>query len=261
MHGKNRPGPRYESRVPFPENVRTVHIERLWRHEREVARARTRVGISVERSLDWLVLLSLARDWSQGLDPDVAATTAAVELPRTTVKRSLDGLAEREVVLLERCRQDGRRRLIRPGPAFNELFNPLFERVYDLLEDMREPVPEAARKIAESLVDAVLITDAPPPGKSPTIISANKAFTDLTGYSEVETVGQAPTMLQGEDTKDEAREEIRTAIDSRRGGSTTLVNYKKDGSPYLCHLTVTPIRDDSGAVRYFLGIARDIGNI
>lgn len=261
MHGKTRPGPRYESRVPFPENVRTVHIERLWRHEREIARARNRVGLSPERSLDWLVLLSLARDWSQGLDPDVAATTAAVELPRTTVKRSLDGLVERGAVTLERCRQDGRRRLIRPGPDFDNIFNPLYARVYELIEDMREPIPEAARRIAEALTDAVLITDAPAPGKAPTILAANSAFTELTGYTEEETVGRTPRMLQGDGTDGVQKQEIREAIDARRGGSTTLINYKKDGSPYLCHLTVTPIRDDSGAVKYFIGIARDLGSV
>jgi PAS domain S-box-containing protein len=259
MHGKTRPGVRYDARLPFLQNDRTLRLERLWRFERDVARARAQVGLSAERALDWLVMLSLARDWSQGLEPDVAATTAAVELPRTTVKRSLDGLAERDAVTLYRCKKDGRRRLIRPGPHFAEIFDPLLAKVADIMDSARETSESLARRMIAVMSEPVLVTDAPSPGNAPVIIAANTAFTRLTGYTEEEVLGKSPEMLQGEDTETGPKTRIRQAIDRRKGGSATLVNYRKNGTAYDCELTISPIRDEEGAVQLFMGIARSVG--
>lgn len=259
MHGKTRPGIRYDARVPFLQTDRTLRLERLWRYERDVARARAHAGLSAERALDWLVMLSLARDWSQGMEPDVAATTAAVELPRTTVKRSLDGLVERDAVTLYRCKKDGRRRLIRPGPRFSDIFNPLLDKVADVLDSARESPESLARRMISVMSEAVLVTDAPAPGHSPTIIAANQAFTRLTGYTPEEVIGQTPKMLQGTGTDEETRAKTRQAIDRRKGGNVTLVNYRKNGSAYDCELTLSPIRDEDGAVNLFMGIARNAG--
>jgi len=258
MHGQSRSGPRYESRIPFQGSQRSVSIERMWRFEREVSRARQDVDMSVERSLDWLVMLSLARDWSQGIVPDVASTTATVELPRTTVKRSLDSLLDKDVVVIERCRRDGRRRLIKPGMRFDEVFDPLFEKVYELIEEMGHSLGQAVNAVVDTMSDAVLITSAPPPGESPRIIGTNDAMSELTGYSYDEVIGKSPSMLQGDGTSEAARQRLRKAIEKREGTTETLVNYRKDGSTYLCELTLTPLQDENGAIQYFMGIAREV---
>ncbi len=250
-----------DRRAPKDDHIDdwAARIERQWDFERAIARARSQAGLSLERSLDWLVMLSLARDWTKGLSPDVATTTSALDLPRTTVRRSIDGLVARKAISLHRDDRDTRRQIIEPDAGFHAIFNPLFQRISDLLADQQETVPDVASRLSESITDAVLITDAPAPGQVPIILSANSAFSRLTGYSSEEAVGKAPTMLQGEGTDPAIRRTIRNAIDRRCGTSGALVNYRKDGTSYLCHLTVTPISDEAGIVRYFMGIARDIG--
>lgn len=232
-------------------------IDRLWLHEREVFRLRAKAGLSAERSLDWLLLLSLARDWQQGARPDVASTTTALGLPRTTVKRGLDFLASRGAIELEQSDLDRRRRLIHKSRGFDALFLPLLTEITRLMIDLQEPLLETARRLSFALSDAVLITDAPAPGGAPKVLSANPGFTDLTGYSEGEILGRSPAMLQGEETDAAVRDEIRRAIDERRGTSGALTNYRKDGSAYPCHLTLSPLMEN-GEVRLFMGIARDL---
>lgn len=232
-------------------------IDRLWRHERAVFKLRADSGLSAERSLEWLLLLSLARDWRNGAVPDVASTTKALKLPRTTVKRALDFLKEREAIELVLSDQDRRRKIIQKSSNFDALFMPLLSEISQLMESLHEPMLDTARRLSHSLKDAVLITDAPNRGVSPKVLSANPAFTALTGYMEQEVLGQSPAMLQGKNTDEAVRRDLRAAIDERRGTSGAITNYRKDGSAYRCHLTLSPL-SELGEVKLFMGIARDL---
>jgi hypothetical protein len=72
-------------------------------------------------------------------------------------------------------------------------------------------------------------------------------------------------MLQGPDTHEAIRARLRHAIDARQPARETLTNYRKDGSSYLCELTLEPLSagapqaGERGAADFFLGTARDVG--
>lgn len=101
----------------------------------------------------------------------------------------------------------------------------------------------------------MLITD-PRQDDNP-IIFANRAFTELTGYSQNELVGRNCRLLQGPDTDKAAIAKIRDAISEARDVSVDILNYRKDGGSFWNALFVSPVRDKGGAVIYFFASQLD----
>ena len=107
--------------------------------------------------------------------------------------------------------------------------------------------------------DSILITRATPlqePG--PEIVFANRAFETLTGYSQAETLGRTPRMLQGSDTDSEAMARIHHALARGESVSEELLNYAKDGTPYWVEVSISPVMSESGEVSHFVAVERDI---
>jgi len=90
------------------------------------------------------------------------------------------------------------------------------------------------------------------------IVYANLGFERLTGYSRDAALGENCRFLQGEDSQQEAIEEIRDAIREERSCSVEILNYRKDGAPFWNRLSITPILDTEGHATHFLGIQSDI---
>jgi len=104
--------------------------------------------------------------------------------------------------------------------------------------------------------DTILI--AGPPEHDNPIIYANPAFYQLTGYTPEETLGHNCRFLQGPDTDRDVVAKIRTSLQAKQGCQVTLLNYRKDGTPFWNELTLTPTRDASGNVINFIGVSRDV---
>ena len=102
----------------------------------------------------------------------------------------------------------------------------------------------------------IIITDALKPGNP--IIYANPAFTRITGYGSQEILGKSPGILQGPQTDPEAIEEIRRAVREGRDCHLTLINYRKDGTPFWNELVISPVRDETGRLTHFVGIQTDV---
>ena len=87
----------------------------------------------------------------------------------------------------------------------------------------------------------------------------NKAFCDLTGYSEDEILGRNCRFLAGEDTDLGATEQIRAAIRGRTPVLVDILNYRRDGSAFRNGVMITPLYADDGELRFFLGSQVDLG--
>jgi len=125
---------------------------------------------------------------------------------------------------------------------------------WDVTDEKRE---EQQRRllstVLESAVNAVLIADAE--GR---INWVNAAFTDLTGYSPEEVVGQNPRILKS-GKHDEAF--YRKMWDTISRGNTwhgQLVNRRKNGSLYTEEMTILPVLGVYGAIASFVCIKRDV---
>jgi len=90
------------------------------------------------------------------------------------------------------------------------------------------------------------------------IVFANRAFQDLTGYTEEEVLGRNCRFLQGAHTDREAVSELRQAVEKRRAVSVELLNYKRDGTPFWNACFIGPVFDRDGKLLYFFASQLDV---
>ncbi|WP_018864256.1 MULTISPECIES: PAS sensor domain-containing protein [Thioalkalivibrio] len=104
--------------------------------------------------------------------------------------------------------------------------------------------------------DGVVIAERE--GDDHILIYVNRAFEELTGYRSEEILYRDCRFLQGDDTDQEARAEIRASIRENRPCRVTLRNYRKDGSLFWNELSLTPVFNDEDHLTYYIGIQKDI---
>lgn len=87
----------------------------------------------------------------------------------------------------------------------------------------------------------------------------NPAFVAMCGYSLEELRGKKlGPILQGEMTDPAAVARMRSAMQEHRPCRETVVNYRKDGSPYRVDIAITPILDDAGEPLWFVAREREL---
>lgn len=104
--------------------------------------------------------------------------------------------------------------------------------------------------------NGVVMADASQPGMP--LVYANDVFYALSGYAPDEVLGHNCRFLQGPDTDPEAVTAIRWAIRERQPAEVTLLNYRKDGTPFWNHLSLSPVFDAKGSCTHYIGIQQDI---
>src|SRR3954454_6472970 len=103
----------------------------------------------------------------------------------------------------------------------------------------------------------MLITD--PTQRDNPIQLANAAFCALTGYEKPEILGRNCRFLTGPGTDPMASSNLRTAIEQERSALVELINYRRDGSPFRNGVMISPLFDEDGKLRWFLGSQVDLG--
>lgn len=86
----------------------------------------------------------------------------------------------------------------------------------------------------------------------------NRAFTEITGYSTFEVLGRNPRLLKSGAQTREVYQELWRSILAGRVWHGEMTNRRKDGSLYREEMTITPVLDALGAVRYFIGMKQDV---
>jgi class 3 adenylate cyclase len=66
--------------------------------------------------------------------------------------------------------------------------------------------------------------------------------------------------LQGNKTSQPSIDQLRAAIKAGEHCTVTLLNYRKDGTPFWNELTISPIYDDNDNLSHFVGIQADISD-
>lgn len=125
-------------------------------------------------------------------------------------------------------------------------------------EQLAETVEELQLK--ERAIDEapVGLTIAEPDGRDNPLVYANAEFEDLTGYEQSDIEGRDCRFLQGEETSDEPRRRLRSAIDAEEPVSVDIVNYRKNGRKFWNKVEVAPIRNADGEVTNYVGFQTDI---
>lgn len=90
------------------------------------------------------------------------------------------------------------------------------------------------------------------------IMFASPGFLEMTGYTRSEVMGRNCRFLQGEHTDHETVGQIRKAISHGQDIGVTILNYKKDGTPFWNQLFVAPLADQQNNVRFHVGVQRNL---
>jgi diguanylate cyclase (GGDEF)-like protein/PAS domain S-box-containing protein len=113
-----------------------------------------------------------------------------------------------------------------------------------------------ASTVYDNTADGIVITD--PDG---TIVSINRAFTEITGYAASEAVGANPRMLQSERQTEDFYQRMWTAIREAGIWQGEIWNRRKNGELYPEWLTITALKSPQGEVRNYVGVFSDISAI
>lgn len=85
------------------------------------------------------------------------------------------------------------------------------------------------------------------------MIFVSDEFEAQTGYASAEAIGRNCRFLQGPRTSSHAVEAIRQALQAQTRFTIDIVNYRKDGEPFLNRLRIRPIYDGEGRLIFFAG--------
>ncbi len=105
---------------------------------------------------------------------------------------------------------------------------------------------------------AVMITDGD--GR---IVSANQAFTELTGWSAEDAIGQSPRILSSGRQDADFYEGMWAALRAEGHWEGELWNRRKDGEVFPEHLTIDAIRADAakgaeGAITHYVAVFSNV---
>ena len=110
-----------------------------------------------------------------------------------------------------------------------------------------------AATVFDSTADGVTIA-----GRDGNIIAVNRAFTEITGYSEAEAQGKNPRFLQSGLQSGPFYQNMWHAIQHEGRWSGEIWNRRKDGSIFPESLTISAVRDAANEVTHYVGVFSDI---
>ena len=107
--------------------------------------------------------------------------------------------------------------------------------------------------VVEQTADTVMITD-----KAGTVEYVNPAFISTTGYSKEEAVGHSSKLLKSGKHSRLFYKKLWETILSGNPFQASMINRKKSGDLFHTEKTITPLKDNSGAITHFVSTDKDI---
>jgi PAS domain S-box-containing protein len=216
-----------------------------------------------ESTLGWTLAELRSRPWLEFVHPDDIDFTFDIERQCHTLKA---GHTPIQLKNRYRCRDGSYRWLSWRLSAYENGVS------YGIAQDVtqsnwrgsgayRTEVQETVKLRDQALTASsvgIVIADARLPDMP--LIYINPAFERITGYSAAEVLGYNCRFLQGKQTSQPAVAQLRAAIKAGEHCTVTLLNYRKDGTPFWNELTISPIYDDDNNLTHFVGIQADISD-
>ena len=110
-----------------------------------------------------------------------------------------------------------------------------------------------AKIVFEQNYNAIVVTD-----EATKIISVNPTFSQITGYSEEEAIGNTPHMLSAGLHDETFFQTMWRNLNENGYWKGEIFNKKKDGTIYLQYLTISHVLDVHCRVTNFIGMFRDL---
>jgi PAS domain S-box-containing protein len=90
------------------------------------------------------------------------------------------------------------------------------------------------------------------------IVACSKAFLNLTGYARDEVIGRNCRFLSDSRTSPVARAQLREAISSLQPTLVEILNYRKDGTPFINAVMIAPVFNARGQLLAFIGSQSEV---
>jgi PAS domain S-box-containing protein len=107
------------------------------------------------------------------------------------------------------------------------------------------------RTTIETSPICVTLTDMTLPDQP--LAFVNPAFERMTGYAARDCVGRNCRFLQGPATDPEAVGRLRSAISAGQPADVTLLNHRRDGTPFWNRVLLQPVRNLEGRLMAYVG--------
>ena len=146
---------------------------------------------------------------------------------------------------------------------------PTFVQIEAILSDNQQEcravlVDITARKLAydqqklaalvyNSVNVAIMVVDI-----NDSIVAINPAFTELTGYSEKESIGHQPKIFKLGRHEADFYQSMRASLDSSGQWKGEVLNQRKNGERFLEWMSISTVYDEHGAVKQRVAIFFDI---
>ena len=124
------------------------------------------------------------------------------------------------------------------------------------LSERAEHALQLAARVFESSGEAIVITDP-----DNLILSVNRAFSKLTGYSQEEVIGRDPRLLKSDRHEPTFYQELWKSLLAAGHWQGEIWNRRKNGEVYPEWLSITVVRDTQGQVLNYIAIFSDISEI
>ncbi len=179
--------------------------------------------------------LNLAARYPSSPDDEIHTLAQAFEAMRTRLKQRKDALRQANDQLSE-------------AVAAKEI---ALQQIRAYAEEL-----ELAAGVFAHTFEGIMITDA-----AGTILSVNPAFTEITGYSSKEAVGQSPRLLRSHHQDEQFYREMWSKLDVSGEWRGELWNRRKNGEAYLQWTSITTINDPEGKPYRRISVMSDVTEI
>ena len=105
----------------------------------------------------------------------------------------------------------------------------------------------------EQSPETVVITDT-----EGTIQYVNPAFTEVTGYTREEAIGENPRVLKSGEHNDAFYAELWNSLLAGKIWEGRIINKRKDGSLFTEEASFAPVKNPNGKITHFVAVKRDI---
>lgn len=156
--------------------------------------------------------------------------------------------------LQEFVRKDGRRIWVDMSTA--RLHQEASESLWALVDVTERKLAENDLRIAATAFESqegMLVTDA-----NNNILRVNRAFTNITGYSSEEVVGQQPRMFNSGQHDVSFFVRMWECINNAGVWEGEILNRRKNGEVYPEYLTITAVKNTEGMVTNYVATLTDI---
>ncbi len=141
--------------------------------------------------------------------------------------------------------------------SFDELkilvegFNQMVSEIDTNQQDLK-----LASLVFENTSEGIIITN-----EKHEIVSINRAFSEITGYSEEDVIGKNPSILSSGKHDEAFYRTMWNSINKTGRWNGEIHNKKKNGEIYTELLNVNTFRDALGKLTYHIGVFTDISNL